>query len=98
MDINNYNYTPEFFGTEERTIAAYNNLSDFGYIKMSLQQWGSNKNKKVIVIDGFLFDGGDICKEYPVMIDDQENYKRQFETAARCYNSIVPESECICLF
>lgn len=99
MDVNNYTYTAPGFGRDVEKIRAY--FEDFanfgGYVKMSIEQWGANKNMLYYVVSGF-----QVAKnfDFAIMFDSSDVYeeRKAFEKAARYYNECVPVSECIPLF
>ena len=99
MDYNNYSYTAPGFGVdEEKTIASFEDFAGFGgCVKMTLEQWGPDRNKKYYVVRGFQGSKDyDLC--VPVDMMDIYDRKYAYEKAARYYNECVPVSECIPLF
>ena len=102
MDINDYSYTPHMLD-EDNEIASYTDYVDFGYLILSLEQWGCNSNEKKYVVSGFVYDpvdgSKDICRDFNADCSDGwETMRHGYEQAARYYNSLVPKSKEIPLF
>lgn len=99
MDINNYSYTAEGFSVGNvRTIADITELESRGYIRLSLEQWGSDKNALNYVLSGY-WNGVDI--DATITADNSrgwETLRHSYEIAARLYNSLVGDNEIIPLF
>ena len=99
MDINNYSYTREGFGVDNvRTIADVTELERRGYIRLSLEQWGSDRKELVYVLSGF-WNGVDV--DATISADNSEGWetlRHSYEIAARLYNSLVDDDEIIPLF
>lgn len=99
MDINNYSFTSEGFGVDNvRTMADVVELSGRGYIRLTLEQWGSDKNALNYVLSGY-WNGVDV--DATITADNSrgwETLRHSYEIAARLYNSLVDDSEVIPLF
>lgn len=103
MDCNSYSYAPHMLDGETQTYADYES-DDFGYITLTLEQWGIDPDIRQFVVSGFCFDK--TAQEYKNFNESfQTDISRGWETmryafarAAKVFNSIVPESECIPLF
>ena len=100
MDCNNYSYTGKGFASDDcETIAEYNACN--GYIDFTLEQWSSDRTKKVYCIMGFMadFENSDICETIPADFSEGwETARHAYTKAARLYNSFVPEAEQIPTF
>ena len=101
MDCNNYSYTMDF-DVDNRTEAEFIDYADFGYITLSLEQWGTDRNKLQYVISGYCLINGkyeDISENYPAdNTRGWETLRHAYARAAKRYNEIVPESQMIPLF
>jgi len=99
MDINNYSYTAPGFGVDDvRTVEEITELEGRGYLRLSLEQWGTDRNKLNYVLSGYWF-GVDI--DAVISADNSEGWetlRHSYEKAARLYNSLVDDSEVIPLF
>ena len=81
-----------------RTMADVIDLENRGYIRLTLEQWGRDKNALYYVISGY-WKGADI--DATITADNSrggETLRYSYETAARIYNSLVDDSEVIPLF
>ena len=100
MDINSYSYTPYMLpDEEERVYAKYED--DNGYSKLTLEQWGSDPNRKVWNIYSFDYAGKkeEVSEVVPCdCTHGWESMRLTYEKAARLYNSCVPDNEVIPLF
>lgn len=99
MDINNYSYTGPDFGVDNvRTVADITELDGRGYLRLSLEQWGTDRDNLNYVLSGF-WNGEDI--DATISADNSEGWltlRNSYEIAARLYNALVNDDECIPLF
>lgn len=99
MDINNYSRTAESFGVDNvRPIADIIELEDRGYIRLTLEQWGSDRNALYYVVSGY-WQGVDV--DATITADNSrgwETLRHSYEIAAKIYNSLVDSDEAIPLF
>ena len=99
MDINNYSYTNEGFGVDNVSIIAdVVELEGRGFLRLSLEQWGSDKNDLNYVLSGY-WNGAEI--DASISADNSrgwETLRHSYEIAARLYNSLVDDPEIIPLF
>ena len=101
MDINNYSYTGPDFGRDDvQTEAKYDH--DFGYMSLTLEQWGSDRNQKeyVVTVCGIFHDQYiDLCENFTADCSrGWETMRHSFARAAMLYNEYAPEAECIPTF
>lgn len=93
MKINN-----DLTADNVRTMADVIDLENRGYICLTLEQWGSDKNALYYVISGY-WNGADI--DATITADNSkgwETLRYSYETAAKIYNSLVGDDEIIPLF
>ena len=93
MKINN-----DLTADNVRTMADVVELENRGYIRLTLEQWGSDKNALYYVLSGY-WKGADI--DATITADNSrgwETLRYSYEIAARMYNSLVDDDETIPLF
>ena len=97
MDINNYSYTSNGFLDDGETYAEY--MNGGGYGSISLEQWGSNPNKKHFVVTIYRAGVGEIIKDFSADASkDWETLRPAYAEAARLYNQYAPDADAVPLF
>ena len=103
MDCMSYSYAPHMLDEDSQTYANYES-NDFGYINITLEQWGSDPDIRHFVVSGFCKDKetdeyNNISEDFITDVSQGwETMRSSFAKAARVYNRFAPDEECIPLF
>lgn len=91
MDINNYSYSKNFLENDSQTLAHFENEN--GYKQITLEQWGSLRNFKTMVVTVCSYNGDiDICEIFKTDISSGwETIKETYKKAVEIYNKYFPE-------